>query len=146
MPSEIKGTSRLIIRKFLYDWHNGEHMLLVYAARGHEGMGLVGTMPDHEGRVPDLWSVAARHEKLAASDEELGRWCLNSGWASTNAPADMRITVEEVPWTLAVRNTLSEIRPHQYGTTAYGWRGGHFGTFRVEDAAVVAQAHALTRT
>ncbi|MFF7361046.1 hypothetical protein [Streptomyces sp. NPDC008125] len=146
MPSEIKGTSRLIIRKFLHDWHNWEHMLLVYAARGHEGMGLVGTMPDHEGHVPDLWSIAARHSSPTSSVEEIGRWCLSSGWASTNAPADMRLTVEECDWTFSVRNTLSEIRPHQYGNTAYGWRGGYFGTVHIENADVVAQAHALMRT
>ncbi|MYY03114.1 MULTISPECIES: hypothetical protein [unclassified Streptomyces] len=145
MPQQIKGDSRLVIGRFLYDWHHQDYLLLAYAHRGHEGMGVVGTVADAEGRMPDLWSVAARHCSLGASAEEIGRWCLCSGWARTMSPRNAWIEVDGVPWTFDVRNTLSEIRPHQYGTTAYGWRGAYVGTLTLEDPDVIQRAHDLMR-
>ncbi|MEU5166774.1 hypothetical protein [Streptomyces mutomycini] len=145
MPQRIKGESRLIIGKFLYDWQHQDHLLLAYAARGHQGMGVVGTVVDQEGRAPDLWSVAARHCSVGATAEELGRWCLCSGWARTSSPRDMWIEVDEVPWQFDVRNTLPEIKPHQYGNTAYGWKGAYVGTLTVEDQDVLHRAHALMK-
>ncbi|MGW6535206.1 hypothetical protein ACWGBV_03110 [Streptomyces sp. NPDC055051] len=143
MPEHIKGASRLVIGKFLYDWHNQEYCLIAYATRGHDGMGVVGTMPDADGNAPDLWSTAARHLPLNASIEDIGRWCLGAGWARSNHPRHSWIETEDEKWTLAVRNTLKDIKPHQYGNTAFGWLGAYVGVMTVDDVEVTRRAHAL---
>ncbi|MEH6373735.1 hypothetical protein V7793_05150 [Streptomyces sp. KLMMK] len=142
MPQHLTGTaSRLIIGKLLYDWDHQDYCLIAYT--GLDNMGVVGTFPDANGDAPDLWSIAARHESQKADYEDLGRWCLCTGWALSSKPRDTWIEVTNQPWKLEVRNTLKEIKPHQYGNTAYGWKGVHVGVLTVDDPDVIKQAHAL---
>ena len=141
MPKEIEGTSRLTIGRFLYDWNHRDYCLLAYAGDGK--MGVVATVPTEQGDAPDLWSIAARHESLTASPEDIGRWCLCSGWAMTNHPRHEWFSVTGEKWTLSVRNTLSGIRPHQYGTTAYGWSGAYVGSLTIENPEIRSRAWGL---
>jgi hypothetical protein len=141
MPNLIKGSSRLVIGRFLYDWQHGDRCLLAYSSSGN--MGVVATVPDKDGNAPDLWSIAARHESRTASYEDLARWCLCVGWSMTMKPRQQWISAVDQPWALEVRATLPSVKPHQYGNTAYGWNGAHIGVLRAENSEFQNQAHRL---
>lgn len=143
MPQRITGTARLTIGRFLYDWDHGDYCLLAYTSDGP--MGIVATVPDADGNSPDLWSIAARHESRAASHEDIGRWCLCSGWALSMKPKDSWFAVTGEPWTLEVRSSLQGIKPHQYGNTAYGWGGAHVGVLTASTPEVQQRAHDLLK-
>ncbi|MCY0942613.1 hypothetical protein [Streptomyces antarcticus] len=143
MPQRITGTSRLTIGRFLYDWDNRTYCLLAYARHGN--MGVVATVPDVNGDAPDLWSIAARHSPNNASHEDIGRWCLCSGWALSSGRPDHWFAAQNQQWTLDVRNTLHEIKPHQYGITAYGWHGAYVGILTPEDPDTRERAHRLLK-
>lgn len=143
MPQWITGTTRLTIGRFLYDWDHADYCLLAYASDGN--MGVVATVPDADGNAPDLWSIAARHESRTASYEDLGRWCLCVGWALTSKPKDRWFSIVGEPWTLEVRNTLHQVKPHQYGVTAYGWSGAHVGVLTAGTPEVQQRAHDLLK-
>ncbi|MGW1837009.1 hypothetical protein [Streptomyces sp. NPDC002067] len=139
MPQRITGNSRLTIGTLLHDWQHGEYCLLAYASSGDKGV--VATFPDHDGGAPDLWSIAARHEARTADHEAIGRWCLATGRALSSRPRDHCFTVSDTPWTLDVRNVLDSVKPHQYGNSAYGWRGAYVGVLTVEDEEIQQRAH-----
>ncbi|CAL9479370.1 hypothetical protein [Streptomyces sp. enrichment culture] len=141
MPQQLTGTSRLTIGRLLYDWDHRTYCLLAYASLGDKGV--VATVPDAHGNAPDLWSIAARHMPPNASHEDVGRWCLCVGWALTGGPRDAWFSLPAGAWTLEVRNVLHEIKPHQYGSSAYGWRGAYVGVLTPDAAEVREQAHAL---
>lgn len=141
MPNLIKGTARLTIGRFLYDWSHHDYCLLAYTS--HEGRGVVATVPDSAGNAPDLWSVAARHESRTADHEALGRWCLVGGWSLNMKPKDTWFSVTEEPWSLEVRVSVPSFKPHQYGNTLYGWRGAHVGTLGIKNPDIIQRAHQL---
>ncbi|MFJ2774594.1 hypothetical protein [Streptomyces sp. NPDC087300] len=138
----ITGSARLTIARFLYDWDHGDHCLLAYTSHG--AMGVAATIPNAEGDAPDLWSMAGRNLPPSAQDEDRARWAICAGWAlNTSTLPEHRLTLVGHEWTLEVIRTLHEIKPHQYGNSAYGWTGAHIGRLTLNDPYAQAQAHTL---